>query len=126
MSSQGWHYRAANGSRIRNYGQTTGKFLSREGHACEMVFQIADVQKVLVGVTPLAQMGNEVTLRANDGEIRHIASGRTISLTRKGGVYTMNMYFLVDATDQSQPSSRGLFMVDCPRPPEEGFPRPGA
>ena len=114
MSSQGWHYRAANGSRIRNYGQTTGKFLSREGHACEMVFQIADVERVLVGVTPLAQMGNEVTLRANDGEIRHIASGRTISLTRKGGVYIMNMYFLVDDTDQNH------------NPPEGGFPRPGA
>ena len=119
MSSEGRHYRAASGSQIRNHGQTTARFLSGEGHPCEMVFQVADVERILIGVTPLTRMGNEVNLRENDGEVRHIASGRTINLVRKGGVYVMPMHFLVD-----DPSAVD-YVANGREPPEQGFTRPG-
>ena len=76
-----------------------------------MVFQVADVERILIGVTPLTRAGNDVHLRAEDGEIVHRRSGRKIGLVREGGVYVMLMHFLVD---------KG--------PPDDaaGFPRPGA
>ena len=111
MSKAGREYRAANGSRIKNHGQVPAKFMSGEGHVCEMTFQVADVDRILVGVTPLTKSGNDVMLRDEDGEIIHRESGRRIHLVREGGVYVMMMYFLVD---------------DNLPDPAPGFPRPGA
>ena len=95
MSQSNREYRAANGSRIRNHGQTSAEFKTQEGHMCELLFQIADVERVLLGVTPLTSCGHEVRLRKEDGEIYHPASGRSLALSRDGGVYHLAMYFLV-------------------------------
>ena len=111
MSRGGRQYRAANGSRIRNLGQTAAEFRTNEGHSCGLLFQIAEVERVLVGVTPLTEAGHEVRLRQHDGEIVHVAAGKTIALTRSGGVYQMAMYFLVKDGDG--------------KPAASGFARPG-
>ena len=75
-----------------------------------MTFQIADVNRILIGVTPLTKAGNDIFLREEDGEIVHRKSGKKINLVREGGVYVMPMHFL----------------VDDPQPEAEDFPRPGA
>ena len=103
MSRYGKHYRAANGSKIKNFGQTEAEFKTEEGHICKLLFQVADVERVLVGVTPLTQSGHEVTLGKDKGEILHVSSGRRISLPRRGGVYHLPMYFLV--SDGAAPAS---------------------
>ena len=80
---------------IANYGEVDATFKTKESHDCSMVFQIAGVERVLVGCTPLAEAGNEVTLRKADGDIRHVATGKSIGLERAGGVCALAMHFLV-------------------------------
>ena len=102
MSSTGRGYRAANGSKIRNFGETNARFRTEDGHVCQLKFQIADLERVLIGATPLAQTGHHIVLGENGGEILHAASGRRIALKRRGGVYLLSMYFLVP--EDSQPA----------------------
>ena len=61
MSINGRQYRAANGSKIKNHGQTAAEFRTSKGHACGLLFQIADVERVLIGVAPLAEAGHGST-----------------------------------------------------------------
>lgn len=95
MSRSGKVYRAANGSRIANFGQTEAAFRTGEGHNCKLLFQVADVERVLIGVTPLTESGHEVRLGKHGGEILHVDSGKRIALQRRGGVYHLSMFFLV-------------------------------
>ena len=78
-----------------------------------MTFQVADVDRILIGATPLTKAGNKVTLRADDGEILHKETGRKIDLIREGGVYIMMMYFLVDA---GPPEPQAVQAEDFHRP----------
>ena len=55
MSKTGARYRAANGSRIKNFGQQRVAFVSAEGHRCEMPFQVAEVERPLISVAALAR-----------------------------------------------------------------------
>ena len=95
MSRSGKMYRAANGSKIANFGQTKADFRTGEGHHCQLLFQVADVERVLIGVTPLTESGHMVKLGKDGGEIMHVATGRRIALQRRGGVYHLPMFFLV-------------------------------
>jgi len=47
------------------------------------------VQHDLLSVTHLARAGNVVELRADGDTIRNTATGRTMALTRRGGVYIL-------------------------------------
>ena len=89
---------------------------AEEGHECSLVFQVAAVERALVGVSPIAKVGHEVRMREGSGEIIHLPSGRQINLRVKGGVYVMTMYFLVD-----DPASTG----GAEPLPDQGFGRPG-
>jgi hypothetical protein len=91
MSKSGRTYRAANGSQIRNLGQVRVPFVSEEGHRCSMPFQIAEVEHALLSVGHLTANGNRVELNAKGGTITNIASGKTMALVRRGGVYVLRM-----------------------------------
>ena len=91
MSKAGRTYRAANGSRIRNLGQVRVPFVSTEGHKCNFPFQVAEVEHALLSVGHLAAAGNRVELHDKGGTIAHIVSGRTMALTRRGGVYVLRL-----------------------------------
>jgi hypothetical protein len=91
MSKAGRTYRAANGSRIRNLGQVRVPFVSTEGHKCNFPFQVAEVEHALLSVGHLAAAGNRVELHDKGGTITHIVSGRTMALTRRGGVYVLRL-----------------------------------
>ena len=110
MSVAGRDYRAANGTKIRNHGQTDAAFMTSEGEKARLVFQIADVERVLIGATPLTAAGHEVQLRDESGAIVHRESGRSIALTRKGGVFILSMYFLVkdDGSPADSASAEGF------------------
>ena len=90
MSKAGGKYRAANGTRIRNLGQQMVRFRA-EGQNCGMPFQIAEVERPLISVAQLAAAGNTVELDAEGGKIINRASGRVLTLVRKGGVYILPM-----------------------------------
>lgn len=91
MSKAGRTYRAANGSRIRNLGQVRVPFVSAEGHKCSFPFQVAEVEHALLSVGHLAAAGNRVELHDKGGTITHILSGKTMALTRRGGVYVLRL-----------------------------------
>jgi hypothetical protein len=91
MSKTGRTYRAANGSRIRNLGQVRVPFVSTEGHKCNFPFQVAEVEHALLSVGHLAATGNRVELHEKGGTITHIASGKTMALARRGGVYVLRL-----------------------------------
>ena len=65
-SSQGKHYRAANGSVIRNHGQRVVTGRTDEGTLVSMPIQIADVSKVLGSVREMVKSGNRVVFDEDD------------------------------------------------------------
>jgi hypothetical protein len=91
MSKAGGKYRAANGTRIRNLGQQQVAFTSAEGHKCAMPFQVAEVERPLISVAQLTSAGNSVVLSDTGGQIVNAATGKTIELVRRGGVYLLLM-----------------------------------
>jgi hypothetical protein len=91
MSKSGRTYRAANGSQIRNFGQVRVPFVSEEGHRCNLPFQVAEVEHALLSLGHLTATGNRVELNAKGGLITNIASGKTMALVRRGGVYVLRM-----------------------------------
>ena len=91
ISKAGKTFRAANGSRIRNLGQIRVNFTSREGHRCSLPFQVAEVEHALLSVSHLARSGNKVELHDAGGRITNRATGRTMDLERRGGVYVLRL-----------------------------------
>ena len=91
-SRAGRGYRAANGSAIANLGQIAVKFSTAEGDRCAIPFQVAEVDQPLLSVAHLAAAGNRVELSHASGRVVSLATGRSIALERRGGVYIMRMY----------------------------------
>ena len=91
MSRAGRSYRAANGSAIPNLGQTVAHFRDPDGRLCGIPFQIAQVERPLIGVSRLTAAGCQVTFQGDVGEILHVASGRRLPLTRRNGVYVLEL-----------------------------------
>ena len=91
-SMAGRGYRAANGSAIANLGQVAVRFCTAEGDRCAIPFQVAAVDQPLLSVAHLAAAGNRVELDNTKGRVVNLATGRSIALERRGGVYIMRMY----------------------------------
>ena len=91
-SRAGRGYRAANGTSIKNLGQVDVPFATAEGHRCRMPFQVAEVEQPLLSVSHLTSAGNLVQLGDTDGNVVNLATGRSIALERRGGVYIMKMW----------------------------------
>jgi hypothetical protein len=91
-SRAGRGYRAANGSPIANLGQIAVRFRTSEGDRCAIPFQVAAVDQPLLSVAHLAAAGNRVELGHESGRVVNLASGKTIALERRGGVYIMKMH----------------------------------
>ena len=92
MSKSGRKYRGPDGTRIPNEGSQEFQFTSDEGHRCGMKWQIKDVERPLIAVSHLSAAGNKVIFTKTGGEIVNIASGKKISIQRKGGVYVLRMW----------------------------------
>jgi hypothetical protein len=95
-SRAGRGYRAANGSGIKNLGVVGVPFATTEGHKCSIPFQVAEVEQPLLSVAHLTSAGNRVELGHTEGRIVNNATGRSIALERRGGVYILRM-FIADA-----------------------------
>ena len=108
MSQSGKCYRGANGSEIRNLGQTVCDFQDSSGQECGLGFQIAAVERPLVAVSQLCDNGCEVTFRKTDGVIRHLESGRQTPLVRQRGVYLLKMEVECDRSQPRTPAASGF------------------
>jgi hypothetical protein len=98
-SRAGRGYRAANGSGIKNLGVVGVRFATAEGDRCAIPFQVAEVEQPLLSVAHLTSAGNRVELGHADGRIVNIATGRSMHLERRGGVYILRM-FIADGPAQ--------------------------
>jgi hypothetical protein len=87
---------------VPNLGELDVKFLTNEGHAGEIPFQLADIERPLIAVSALTKAGNKVELFETGGRIVH-HSGKMTNIERRGGTYILRMWVA-----------------------EEGFPRQGA
>ena len=88
----GVSYVAADGGEIPNEGEQPVDMLTREGHECDMTWQVADIQKPLLSVRALTKTGHQVNFRQNDGEIINKATGRKIHFIRRGDLYVVTMW----------------------------------
>ncbi len=105
-SVAGRGYRAANGSAIANLGQIAVRFSTAEGDRCAIPFQVAAVDQPLLSVAHLAAAGNRVELSHASGRVINEATGRSIALERRGGVYIMRMYIADGAAPAPAPFRR--------------------
>ena len=121
-SKEGRHYRAANGSVIKNYGQRviTGK--NEHGKQVGLPIQVADVNKVLGSAREMLESGNRVVMdRGAQGRscsyIEHKATGRKTAVHERNGAYQFNIAI---------PKGKGEEVsVVQQRESVQGFPRQG-
>jgi hypothetical protein len=97
MSRAGGRYRAANGARIPNLGQTTVKFRNDAGDSCATIFQIAEVERPLLSATQLAASGNTVQIDKNGGRIVCDKTGCSMALVRRSGVFVLRLHVVTDS-----------------------------
>ena len=95
MSRAGACYRTASGATLPNLGELDVQFFTHEGHAAEILFQLADIERPLIAVSSLAKAGNVVELREDGGNISH-HSGKVTELERRGGTYVLRMWVPAD------------------------------
>ena len=91
MSRAGGCYRTASGAPVPNLGEQDVKFLTNEGHASEIPFQLANIERPLIAVSALTKAGNTVELYETGGRIIH-RSGKMTSIERRGGTYILRMW----------------------------------
>ena len=72
-------------------GEVEVAFLTKEQHRCRMAFQVASVKRPLLAVSTPTRTGNAVAFSAGGGAIANRKTGRTISFSRKGGVYVLEV-----------------------------------
>ena len=90
-SAAGRHYRAANGSVIRNYGQRVVTGRTEEGTLVSMPIQVADVGKVLGSVREMVNHGNRVVFDVDGSYIENKWSKDKLWLREDNGVYVLDM-----------------------------------
>ena len=89
-SRRGVHYVAASGQRIPNLGQTTIVFVTTEGVAVKMTFQVADINKPLVSVRRLIKDGWRVVFDEKASFLVRKDSKEVIQLRGERGVYVID------------------------------------
>ena len=51
--------------------------------------QVTDINKSLMSVSRICDIGHQVVFNSNGGYIEHLESGQKTSFERKGGVYVL-------------------------------------
>ena len=104
-SKRGQTFQAAakNSKPIKNEGQRTIKFLTKENEKRKMTCQVAAVNKILASVAQICDGGNEVLFRYDGGEIRHLKSGKVTFFRRVGNVYAMDAWIAKTPDESERP-----------------------
>ena len=97
-SRAGVHYVAASDHRIRNEGEVTFPFQTKEGGNHSWTFQIAEVNKALASVSTMVDSGYRVIFDKDEKTGKdlsfatHKASGESIRLIREKNVWVIDAY----------------------------------
>ena len=91
MSKEGSMYRAANGTSIRNYGETELKGWTKEGTPFNFKTQVADVKNALGSVYHMVKSGNRVEFNEKGGTIVNVKTGQEIPIHERGVSYEIDL-----------------------------------
>ena len=91
-SKAGFCYRAANGSKIQNYGEKHIDALTNEGNQAALTVQVADVKRNLGSVVKMMDEGNKVVFDNTWSYIQNKKSGRTTTMHKQNGLMQFDIW----------------------------------
>ena len=89
---------AANGEQIKDLGEKTIPFKTKEGIQMCVTFRSANVVKHLISMQKVVRARNTVVLGEKNPHIRNIRDGTVIKLDVSNGVCMMDMWIYLDVT----------------------------
>ena len=90
-SRNGVKYVAAAGKVISNEGEKHVQTETAEGHLCGIKIQVAQVNKALLSVSKICDVGHEVIFTKDGGRIVHQVTGQVVHFRRVDGVYRLRV-----------------------------------
>ena len=100
VSEQTYQATAKGSAPIKNEGQRTVKFVTRDGQKRKMVCQVAAVNKILASIGQICDGGNEVLFRHDGGEVINLQTGMKTPFRRLGNVYVMDAWIAKDQIEK--------------------------
>ena len=85
-------YICADGGKIPNLGAKTVRGLTTQGEKMSVKFQVTQVNRPLIAVSKLTEVGHDVNLHKKGGTIRNYASGKVTSVRKADGVYVLDIW----------------------------------
>ena len=83
-SKAGRGFTAANGTAIKNYGERVIRGVEEGGINVKLPIQVADVQKILVSVDQMNEMGNQVVLNGTNSYIENTKTKQRTRVKKVG------------------------------------------
>jgi hypothetical protein len=90
-SEMGTSYRAANGQLVRDEGEKTIEVMAEDGSVRRLRCTSTGVHRMLIAVSKLVEKGHEVYFGPKGSYLKHIASGRSLPVHLRRGVYTVKL-----------------------------------
>merc|ERR1711888_188641 len=92
MSRKGPGFRAANGTAIKHYGQTTLEGLGDWYQPLSMTAQVADVKTTLGSVNQMLKAGNRVHFETGNCYVEHMSTGVRTEIQEKNGTFEVGIW----------------------------------
>ena len=96
-SRNGVKYVAAAGKVICNEGEKNVRTETAEGHLCGIKIQVAQVNKALLSVSKICDVGHEVLFTKDGGRIVHNETGQIVQFRRVDEVYRLRVKIVREA-----------------------------
>ena len=77
---------------MNNKGEKDGKVRSNEEHKCVLKTPVRDVQKSLMSLSRICDVGNHVVFLKDSGYIEHERTGHRAEFAREDNVYLLKVY----------------------------------
>ena len=90
-SRRGLDYRAANGSRIRNYGARSVQGISSEFAQMNLMMDVADVKKTLASAFQIVAAGNKVVLDIDYSYVVDKQTGEKTTINIENGEFNFDL-----------------------------------
>ena len=102
LSKAGMGYKAANGTSIKNYGQTEIRSLNENWQSVGVIMQVADVKKTLAAAIKICQAGNRIVLDVEEGQsfIQNKGSGEKTPVHIRNGEFQFDLW--VEAPEKEE------------------------
>ena len=92
MSKARSHYRAANGTQIKNHGKRAITAFNDHWTPLKVEAQVADVSTPLASVFQMCRSGNTVMFNGQGGKVVNDKTGKIIPIELKNGAYEISLW----------------------------------